>query len=164
MLSVQLLLLVAASVAGPQHFDVAAAFEPPTKPGATGAIAVTFAPRDPDVHINEDPAPRLRLDLEQSALLDKQPPPPKTVDDVRPGHGPLRRREEAGPLPGGLRCGRSEGSAERQGDRRVLLLLAARSLVPPGHGRPGSRGHRPLTSFAAAEHVVSIEARSGSWG
>ncbi|MFI5006403.1 MAG: hypothetical protein ACHQKZ_03155 [Solirubrobacterales bacterium] len=84
MLSVQLLLLVAASVAGPQHFDVAAAFEPPTKPGATGAIAVTFAPRDPDVHINEDPAPRLRLDLEQSALVDKQPPPPKTATTFDP--------------------------------------------------------------------------------
>lgn len=84
MLTVQLLLLVAASAVGPQHFDVAAAFEPPAKPGTSGAIAVTFAPRDPDVHINEEPAPRLRLDFEQSALLDKQLPPPKTVTTFDP--------------------------------------------------------------------------------
>ena len=78
MLSLQALLLVSASVAGPQHFDVEAAFVPPAKSGTTGAIAVTFLPRDPDVHINEEPAPRLRLDLEQSALIDKQPAPPKS--------------------------------------------------------------------------------------
>lgn len=84
MLSVRLLLLVAASAVGPQHFDVMATFEPPAKPGASGAIAVTFAPRDPDVHINEEPPPRLRLDLEQSVFLDKQPPPPKTVTTFDP--------------------------------------------------------------------------------
>jgi hypothetical protein len=84
MLNVQLLLLVAASAVGPQHFDVEAAFEAPTRPGTTGAIAVTFAPRDPDVHINEEPAPRLKLDLEQSALLDKQPAPSKTVTTFDP--------------------------------------------------------------------------------
>lgn len=84
MLSLQLLLLVAASAVGRQHFDVAAAFVPPAKPGTTGAVAVTFLPRDPDVHINEEPAPRLRLDLEQSVLIDKQPAPPKSVPTFDP--------------------------------------------------------------------------------
>ena len=84
MLSLQLLLLLAANAAGPQHFDLAAAFEPPGKPGTTAAIAVTFVPRDPDVHINEEPAPRLKLDLEQSALIDKQPAPSKSVPTFDP--------------------------------------------------------------------------------
>jgi hypothetical protein len=84
MLSLQLLLLVAASAAAPRHYDVAAAFVPPARPGGTGAIEVTFVPRDPDVHINEEPAPRLRLDLEQSTLIDKQPAPPKTVPTFDP--------------------------------------------------------------------------------
>ena len=84
MLSVQLLLLVAASAAGPRHFDVAAAFVPPARPGTSGVIEVTFVPRDPDVHINEEPAPRLRLDLEQSAFIDKQPAPPKSVPTFDP--------------------------------------------------------------------------------
>ncbi len=84
MLSVQLLLLVAASAAGPRHFDVAAAFVPPAKPGASGAIEVTFVPRDPDVHINEEPAPRLKIDFEQSALVDKQAPLPRSVPTFDP--------------------------------------------------------------------------------
>ncbi|HSB62067.1 MAG TPA: hypothetical protein VLI67_10130 [Vicinamibacteria bacterium] len=79
-----LLLLLAAGAAGPTHFDVAASFVPPAKPGAAGAIAVSFAPRDPDVHINEEPAPRLKLDLEQTALVDRQPPPPRSVPTFDP--------------------------------------------------------------------------------
>ena len=78
-LPVRLLLVLVAGAASPKHFDVAASFVPPAKPGAGGAIAVSFLARDPDVHINEEPAPRLKLDPEQSALLDKQPPPPKSV-------------------------------------------------------------------------------------
>ena len=72
------LLLLAAGAGTPTHFDVAASFVPGAKRG-TGAIAVSFQARDPDVHINEEPAPRLKLDPEQSALVDKQPPPPKSV-------------------------------------------------------------------------------------
>jgi len=83
-LSLSHLLLLAAGAAGPTHFDVGASFVPPAKPGGAGAIAVSFAPRDPDVHINEEPAPRLKLDLEQTALVDKQPPPPKSVPTFDP--------------------------------------------------------------------------------
>ena len=55
--------------AGSPHFDVTAAFRP-GKAG-TGEVAVTFAPKDPDVHINTTPAPRLKLDLAQKLLADK---------------------------------------------------------------------------------------------
>ncbi|HEX9202858.1 MAG TPA: hypothetical protein VF964_02760 [Vicinamibacteria bacterium] len=84
MVSLSTLFLLAVGAASPRHFDVAAAFVPPAKPGGGGAIAVSFLARDPDVHINEEPAPRLKLDPEQSALLDKQPPPPKTVPVYAP--------------------------------------------------------------------------------
>ena len=46
----------------PQHYTLAAAFNPPVKRGGNGAIAITFTATDPDVHINETPAPRLALD------------------------------------------------------------------------------------------------------
>jgi hypothetical protein len=65
-----------ALAAGPsaKHFDVAASFVAPAKPGAAGAISVLFSPTDPDVAINEDPAPRLKLDPEQAVLVDKPAP------------------------------------------------------------------------------------------
>ena len=67
-----------ALAAGPsaKHFDVAASFVAPAKPGAPGAISVLFSPTDPDVAINEDPAPRLKLDPEQAVLVDKPATPP----------------------------------------------------------------------------------------
>ena len=68
----------------PRHFDVIAVFEPAKKPGADGAVAVTFRALDPDVHVNETPAPRLKLDLAQTLLEDRQPPPPASVPDFDP--------------------------------------------------------------------------------
>jgi hypothetical protein len=73
-----------ALAAAPQHFSVTASYVPPAKAGAPGAIAVTFVGRDPDIHINEEPPPRLRLDPEQKVLLDKQPPPPSRVTPYDP--------------------------------------------------------------------------------
>ena len=58
--------------AAPQHFTLAASFVPAAKPGANAAVSVSFVPRDPDVRINEEPAPRLKLDPEQAVLVDKQ--------------------------------------------------------------------------------------------
>ena len=66
------------------HFDVSAAFEPAKKAGGEGAIAVTFRALDPDVHVNETPAPRLRLDLAQTLLEDRQPPAATQVPDFDP--------------------------------------------------------------------------------
>lgn len=65
---------VAAFAAAPVHFDLQASFVPPAKLGANGAVAVLFTPRDPDVHVNEAPAPRLKLAADQAVLIDKQLP------------------------------------------------------------------------------------------
>lgn len=77
-------LLLATLGAAPRHFDVVAAFEPPKKGGDVAHVAVSFSPLDPDVHINEDPPPRLKLDVDQAVLVDKQPPAPAKVADWDP--------------------------------------------------------------------------------
>jgi hypothetical protein len=80
-----LLLLPALAEAGPlRHFDVVASLLPPRKPGGLARVAVSFRALDPDVRVNESPAPRLKLDLAQFVLLDKQPPPPSQVPDYDP--------------------------------------------------------------------------------
>jgi hypothetical protein len=68
--SVVTLLALAPSV---RHFELLATFEPAAKPGGEAAVSVLFQPLDPDVHVNETPAPQLRLDLEQTVLEDRQP-------------------------------------------------------------------------------------------
>ena len=45
----------------PTHFDVTATYTPP-RGKAPGEVAVQFVARDPDVKINEVPAPRLKLE------------------------------------------------------------------------------------------------------
>jgi len=61
--------------AASEHFAVSAQFRP-GKAAGTGEVAVTFAPRDPDVHVNATPAPRLKLDTAQKILADKPGPRP----------------------------------------------------------------------------------------
>ena len=70
-----LLLAPAAAVAVGEHFTVSAAYVAPAKPKAAATVAVTFIPADPAVKINQEPAPRLKLDPEQVVLVDRQPPP-----------------------------------------------------------------------------------------
>ena len=67
-----------------RHFDVEASFVAPRRPGGNGSVAVRFHALDPDVHVNESPAPRLKLDLMQSVLLDRQPPAPTRVPEYDP--------------------------------------------------------------------------------
>jgi len=67
-----------------RHFELLATFEPASKPGASAAVAVTFQPLDPDVHVNETPAPQLRLDIEQTVLEDRQPKAAATSPDFDP--------------------------------------------------------------------------------
>jgi hypothetical protein len=74
-LAVLVALALGAGHARADRVSVSATYVPPAKAGATGAVAVTFETKDPDVHVNRDPAPRLKLDPEQRVLLDKQPPP-----------------------------------------------------------------------------------------
>lgn len=73
-----------ASAGGPQHFTLVASYAPAAKSGANGAVAVVFSPLNADVHINESPAPRLKLDPDQKVLTDKQPPAPSRVEPFDP--------------------------------------------------------------------------------
>jgi hypothetical protein len=84
MLTNALLAALLALAPGARHFDVMAEFEPATKAGAEAAIAVTFRSLDPDVKVNETPAPRLKLDLAQTVLEDRQPPAAASVPDYDP--------------------------------------------------------------------------------
>jgi len=82
-LSPWLLALLALGPA-PRHFDVIAAFEPAGAPGVEATVAVTFQPLAPDLRVNETPAPRLKLDLLQVVLEDRQPKAPTSVPDYDP--------------------------------------------------------------------------------
>ena len=65
------------SLLGPgaaEHVSVTASFKAPSRPGGPAAIAVSLLPLDPDVHVNEEPAPRLKLEAGQRVLVDRQPP------------------------------------------------------------------------------------------
>jgi hypothetical protein len=66
--------LAVAAASPPRHFDVAAAFVAPKVPGGVGAVSVLFSPTDPDVHVNQEPAPRLKLEAGQVVLVDRQAP------------------------------------------------------------------------------------------
>jgi len=44
----------------PTHFDVTATFTPALR-NASGEVAIQFVAKDPDVKVNEVPAPRLKL-------------------------------------------------------------------------------------------------------
>jgi len=67
------------------HFDLLATFEAPRPPGGDGAVLVTFRALDPDLRLNETPAPRLRLELTETVLLDRQAPAPRSA----PAYDPL---------------------------------------------------------------------------
>ena len=84
MVSAGLLLTLFAVAPGVRHFEVMATFEPAKKAGGDAAVAVRFQPLDPDVHVNETPAPQLRLDLTQTVLEDRQPPAAATAPDFDP--------------------------------------------------------------------------------
>ncbi len=58
-----------------QHFDVSAAYEAPVKKGAPANIMVEFRRKDPDVNINEEPAPRLKFAAGSPLVA---PAPPKS--------------------------------------------------------------------------------------
>jgi hypothetical protein len=81
-----LLLLVLASTAVPNpHVKVSATYVAPVK-GAEASIAVQLTPVDSQVRVNEDPAPRLKLEAGQQVLQDK----PVTRKPARPDPGTTR--------------------------------------------------------------------------
>ena len=67
------------------HFDLLATFEAPGAPGEDGAVLVTFRALDPDLRLNETPAPRLRLELTETVLFDRQAPASRSA----PAYDPL---------------------------------------------------------------------------
>jgi len=79
-----LLLPAVALAAPPQHFELTASFVPARNSKANAAVAVSFLALDPDVVVNESPAPRLKLDVGQTILVDKQPPADGGVPDYDP--------------------------------------------------------------------------------
>lgn len=74
----------AAQAAAPQHFNLAASYVPPAKGAKAGVIAVQFTGTDPEIHINETPAARLKLDPAQTILVDKQAPAPERMTPYDP--------------------------------------------------------------------------------
>ena len=72
---VMLLAQAASSGAGTRHFDLQATFVPAAGAKADAAVAVLFTAKDPDVKINEIPAPKLKLDPAQSVLQSKEDAP-----------------------------------------------------------------------------------------
>lgn len=77
------LLVQALGSTASRHFEVSAALEP-AKAGSSGVVAVRFRALDPDLKVNETPAPRLKLDLTQTVLEDRQPPQPPQAPDYDP--------------------------------------------------------------------------------
>ena len=83
----------------PAYVKVSASYLPPAK-GADPAIAVLFTPADANITVNEDPAPRLKLDAAQEVLAEKAvarraaPPPvagkPRYLDTLVPVTFPVK--------------------------------------------------------------------------
>ena len=133
-----LLLAPAAAMAAGEHFTVSAAYVPPAKPKAAATVAVTFIPADPDVKINQEPAPRLKLDPEQAVLVDRQPPParrgesggePKYLDSSLPVSFPVALNPNAPkgeqPVKGNVTyfyCSKREGWC-RKGTSEVAFIV-----------------------------------------
>lgn len=80
MLSLLHLLLAgsALGLTGPAHVGLEASFAPPARGSASAAVLVRFLPLSEGVRVNQEPAPRLRLET-TGILLDRQPPQQRAV-------------------------------------------------------------------------------------
>jgi hypothetical protein len=77
-----LLLILAGGMLGApaRYVEVSARYQAPKHAGENGAIAVRLVPTTEGVHVNDTPAPRLRLDADQKVLVDRQKPEKKSVE------------------------------------------------------------------------------------
>jgi len=57
------------------HFEVSAAYEAPARKGSPAHLVFEFKRKDPDVNVNEDPAPRIKFAAGAPLVA---PPPPKS--------------------------------------------------------------------------------------
>jgi hypothetical protein len=67
----------------PTHFDVTATFTPAGR-SASGEVAIQFVAKDPDVKVNEVPAPRLKLEAGPATAV----PPARRVAPAKGGRAP----------------------------------------------------------------------------
>ena len=78
--------LALAGLASAPPVDVQASYQPPAK-GKGAAVSVTLVPSDLDVHVNQTPAPRLKLDPAAALTQPAAPVKPEVVpldpDQVR---------------------------------------------------------------------------------
>ena len=134
-----LALAPAAALAATEHFALSATYVPPSKPRAAATVAVTFIADDTDVKINQEPAPRLKLDPEQGVLVDRQPPAsrkgesggePKYLDTTLPVSFPVALSPNAPkgeqPVKGTVTyfyCSKREGWC-RKGTSEVAFTVA----------------------------------------
>jgi len=99
----------------PIHFDVTATFTPALR-NASGEVAIQFVAKDPDVKVNEVPAPRLKL-LAGPATVPApvRPAPPATGGPA--GVGPGRYLDLTLPVtfPVTLAPGTPRGSHDAKG-------------------------------------------------
>jgi hypothetical protein len=102
-----LLLALAALPAANAHVKATATYVPPAR-GAEATIAVQLTPVDPQVRVNEDPAPRLKLDAGQQVLQDK--PVPRR--SPRPVPGETRYLDPAVPVAFPVTVAASAGRGE----------------------------------------------------
>lgn len=70
---VALLPALAFSGSNNSDFSVQPSFMAPKKPSSPATVSIRFKPSNPDVRINEEPAPRLKLDPDQKVLIHKAP-------------------------------------------------------------------------------------------
>jgi hypothetical protein len=68
------------------HFDVSAAYEAPAKKGAPANIVFEFKKKDPDVNINEEPAPRLKFAAGSVLVAQKPPKSSGVIPDPATAH------------------------------------------------------------------------------
>jgi hypothetical protein len=106
------LLTLLAVAPGVRHFEVAAAFEPAKKAGENAAVAVTFQALDPDVHVNETPAPQLRLDLAQTVLEDRQPKASSAIPPFDPATAKYLDLQQPVRFPVAIAKGAPHGAQE----------------------------------------------------
>jgi hypothetical protein len=105
LLALAVILLAQADVTAPADVVVSATFVAPARDGVLASVAVTLTPRDHSVKVNEEPAPRLKLDPAQTVLVDKQRPAPparsfdptsaRYLDPALPVHFPVAIRRGA---------------------------------------------------------------------
>ena len=106
----------------PAYVKVSASYLPPAK-GADPAIAVTFSPVDANIRVNEDPAPRLKLDAAQEVLAEK----PAARRSAPPAAGPGKYLDPALPVTFPVALGARAARGEHTVKATVTYFYCSKS-------------------------------------